>query len=87
MEGSLFIAGAALQWLRDELGVIENAAASETLAAAMPSNEGVYFVPAFTGLGAPHWDPHARGAVFGITRGTGANALTRAAIELSLIHI
>jgi len=81
LEGSLFIAGAALQWLRDELGVIENAAASETLAAAMPSNEGVYFVPAFTGLGAPHWDPHARGAVFGITRGTGANALTRAAIE------
>ncbi len=81
LEGSLFIAGAALQWLRDELGVLENAAASETLAAAMPSNEGVYFVPAFTGLGAPHWDPHARGAVFGITRGTGANALTRAAIE------
>ena len=81
LEGSLFIAGAALQWLRDELGVIESAAASETLAAALSSNEGVYFVPAFTGLGAPHWDPHARGAVFGITRGTGANALTRAAIE------
>ena len=81
LEGSIYIAGAAIQWLRDELELIDNAAASETLAAGLASNQGVYLVPAFTGLGAPHWDPYARGALFGLTRGTGAAELARAALE------
>ena len=81
LEGSIFIAGAAVQWLRDGLGVIDHAAQSEALAASLEDNRGVYLVPAFTGLGAPHWDPRARGAIFGITRDTGPAELARAALE------
>lgn len=81
LEGSIFIAGAAVQWLRDGLGVIEAASETEDLARSLESNAGVYFVPAFTGLGAPHWDPHARGAIFGLTRGTRTAHLARAALE------
>ena len=81
LEGSIFVAGAAIQWLRDGLGVIQSANESEELAAALTSNRGVYMVPAFTGLGAPYWDPHARGALFGLTRDTGINDLVRSALE------
>jgi glycerol kinase len=81
LEGSVFIAGAALQWLRDELRVIQYAAESEAMALATPDTGGVYFVPAFVGLGAPHWDPYARGSILGITRGTNRNHLVRAALE------
>ncbi len=81
LEGSVFIAGAAVQWLRDGLGLIGHAAEVEALAASVPDTDGVYFVPAFTGLGAPHWDPHARGTVCGITRGTTRAHLARAALE------
>jgi glycerol kinase len=81
LEGSIFVAGAAVQWLRDGLGVIESAVQTEALAASLESNHGVYLVPAFTGLGAPHWDPDARGAIFGITRDTGPAHLARAALE------
>jgi len=81
LEGSVFIAGAALQWLRDELRVIQDAAESEAMALATPDTGGVYFVPAFVGLGAPHWDAYARGSIFGITRGTNRNHLVRAALE------
>src|SRR5688572_32352511 len=80
LEGSIFSAGSTVQWLRDELRVISNAAQTESLARdAGPS--GVYLVPAFTGLGAPHWDPDARGAILGLTRGSGIAALARAALE------
>ena len=81
LEGSVFIAGAALQWLRDELQLIQYAAESEAMALAIPDTGGVYFVPAFVGLGAPHWDAYARGSIFGITRGTNRNHLVRAALE------
>ncbi len=81
LEGSIFIAGAAVQWLRDSLGLIKSAAETEALAAGLADNQGVYLVPAFTGLGAPHWDPNARGAVFGITRDTGPAVLARATLE------
>lgn len=81
IEGSIFIAGAAIQWMRDALGVIEEAAMTEKLAAKADPNQDVYLVPAFTGLGAPHWDPDARGAIFGITRGTTPAELSRAALE------
>ncbi len=81
IEGSVFIAGAAIQWLRDQLGLIETAAASEKLAASVPDTGGVYFVPAFVGLGAPHWDSGARGLVTGLTRATGRAHLVRAALE------
>jgi len=81
LEGSIFIAGAALQWLRDGLGVLADARESEALAAQLQDNQGVYLVPAFTGLGAPHWDPYARGAIFGMTRDTGPAHLARAALE------
>jgi len=81
LEGSIFVAGAAIQWLRDGLGLIEEAAESEALARELDSNEGVYLVPAFTGLGAPHWDPNARGALFGLTRNTGPQHIARAALE------
>jgi len=77
----VFIAGAALQWLRDELQVIQDAADSEAMALAVPDTGGVYFVPAFVGLGAPYWDAYARGSIFGITRGTNRNHLVRAALE------
>jgi len=81
LEGSVFIAGAAVQWLRDGLAVIRSSAEIEPLAASVPDNGGVYFVPAFTGLGAPHWDPHARGTITGLTRGTTAAHFARAALE------
>jgi glycerol kinase len=81
LEGSIFVAGAAVQWLRDGLGIIDSAEQTEALAASLDSNHGVYLVPAFTGLGAPHWDPDARGAIFGITRDTGPAHLVRATLE------
>ncbi len=81
LEGSIFIAGAAMQWLRDGLGILTNAQQSEAMAAGLEDNQGVILVPAFTGLGAPHWDPHARGAIFGITRDTGPAHLARAGLE------
>ena len=81
LEGSIFISGAAIQWLRDGLLFFEQAADSEKLAGSVADNGGVYFVPALTGLGAPHWDPYARGAIFGITRGTTRAHITRAALE------
>ena len=81
LEGSVFIAGAALQWLRDELQVIQCAAESETMALAVPDTGGVYFVPAFVGLGAPYWDPYARGILVGLTRGTTRAHIARAALE------
>ena len=81
LEGSVFIAGAAIQWLRDGLGLIERAADTERLARDVPDTGGVYFVPAFVGLGAPHWEPNARGTIVGITRGTGRAHLARAALE------
>jgi glycerol kinase len=80
-EGSVFVTGAAVQWLRDGLGLIDDAAQSEYLAASVPDSGGVVFVPALTGLGAPHWDPDARGAVFGITRGSTRAHLVRATLE------
>jgi glycerol kinase len=81
LEGPMFVAGAAVQWLRDELGIIASAAESEALAASVPDSGGVYVVPAFVGLGAPHWDPHARGAIFGLTRGATRAHLVRATLE------
>ena len=81
LEGSIFVAGAAVQWLRDGLGLIGTAPETEALAAALPDSGGVYLVPAFTGLGAPHWDPDARGAIFGLTRDSGPAHLARAALE------
>ena len=81
LEGSVFVAGAVVQWLRDGLGLIRSSAEIERLAATVTDSGGVCLVPAFVGLGAPHWDPHARGAVFGITRGTKAGHLARAALE------
>ena len=81
LEGSVFVAGAVVQWLRDGLGILRSAAEIETLAASVPDNGGVYFVPALTGLGAPHWDPHARGAIVGLTRGATGAHLARAALE------
>ncbi len=81
LEGSIFIAGAAVQWLRDGLQIIRVAGETEALARGLKDNGGVYLVPAFVGLGAPHWDPHARGALFGLTRDTGIAHLARAALE------
>jgi glycerol kinase len=81
LEGSVFIAGAAIQWLRDGLGIIEHAADIEALASSVPDAGGIYFVPALSGLGAPYWDPHARGAIVGITRGTNRAHLARATLE------
>jgi glycerol kinase len=81
LEGSVFVTGAALQWLRDGLGILGAAAESETLARALDGNEGVYFVPALTGLGSPHWAPEARGVIAGISRGTRREHLVRAALE------
>lgn len=80
-EASVFVAGAAVQWLRDGLGLLELAGETERLAASLDGNDGVYFVPALTGLGSPHWDPDARGAIMGITRGTTRAHLARAALE------
>jgi len=81
MEGSIFITGAAVQWLRDGLGLITNAAESEALACSVPDSGGVYFVPAFVGLGAPYWDMYARGTIVGVTRGTTRGHLARATLE------
>ncbi|MDR0434747.1 MAG: glycerol kinase GlpK [Gracilibacteraceae bacterium] len=81
LEGSVFVGGAVVQWLRDELKLVETAADSEYFAAKVADNGGVYMVPAFTGLGAPHWDMRARGAIFGLTRGHNKNHLIRAALE------
>src|SRR5271166_613722 len=81
LEGSVFIAGAVVQWLRDGLGIIKTSAEVETLAATVPDNGGVYLVPAFVGLGAPHWDAYARGAIVGLTRGSTAAHIARAALE------
>jgi len=81
LEGSVFIGGAAIQWLRDGLKIISHARDTEKMAINLPDNEGVYFVPALTGLGAPYWDQDARGAFFGITRGTSAAHFARAALE------
>ncbi len=81
IEGSIFVAGAAVQWLRDGLKLFANAAESETLATSVPDNNGVYFVPAFTGLGAPYWNPHARASISGLTRESNASHIVRAALE------
>jgi len=81
LEGSVFVGGAVVQWLRDGLGLIRKSEDIEALASSVPDNGGVYFVPAFVGLGAPHWDSYARGSIFGLTRGTTAGHLARAAVE------
>ena len=81
LEASIFVTGAAVQWLRDGLGIIREAAETEALAASLESNDGVYFVPALTGLGSPHWDPYARGTIVGLTRGSGRAHLARATLE------
>jgi glycerol kinase len=81
VEGSVFVAGAAVQWLRDGLGLIARAGESESLARSVPDNGGVYFVPAFVGLGTPHWEPEARGTITGLTRGTSRAHLVRSALE------
>jgi len=81
LEGSIFIAGAAIQWLRDNLQIIPNSASSELSANAVSDNGGIYFIPAFTGLGAPYWDPDSKGAIFGITRDTTKDHIVRAALE------
>jgi glycerol kinase len=81
LEASIFVTGAAVQWLRDGLGIIAGAGESEDLAASLDGNDGVYFVPALTGLGSPHWDPYARGTIVGLTRGSSRAHLARAALE------
>lgn len=81
LEGSVFVGGAVIQWLRDELKLIANAAESESMAVSAGDNGGVYLVPAFVGLGAPYWDPYARGMIVGLTRGSGADHIVRAALE------
>src|SRR5207237_7026390 len=81
LEGSVFIGGAVVQWIRDGLQLVRTAAEIEALATSGPDNGGIYLVPAFAGLGAPHWDPYARGAIVGITRGTTAGHIARAAVE------
>ena len=81
LEGAIFVAGAAIQWLRDGLKILKHAAQSELMAESVEDNAGVYFVPALVGLGAPYWDQNARGAIFGITRGTRASHIVRAALE------
>jgi glycerol kinase len=87
LEGSVFIAGAVVQWLRDGLGLIKSSADIEALARSVPDSGDVYFVPAFTGLGAPYWDPYARGTIIGITRGTTAAHLARAAVESIALQV
>ena len=81
VEGSIFIGGAAVQWLRDKMGIIANAGESEAIAASVPNTGGVYFVPAFVGLGSPHWDSRARGMISGLTQGTGRAEIVRATLE------
>ena len=81
LEGSVFVAGASIQWLRDQVGLFDDSAASEKMALSVSDSAGCYFVPAFVGLGAPYWDPYARGTILGITRGTDKNHIVRAALE------
>ena len=81
LEGSVFVSGATIQWLRDELGLIGSAAETEAMAQEVSDTAGAYIVPAFTGLGAPYWDPYARGAILGLTRGVNRNHIARAALE------
>ncbi len=81
LEGSVFVCGAAIQWLRDELSLMKNSAESERMALSVKDSNGVYVVPAFVGLGAPYWDPYARGSIFGLTRGANKNHLVRATLE------
>ena len=81
IEGSIFVAGSAIQWLRDNLKAMDCASESEALAQESNSESNVYFVPAFTGLGAPYWDPYARGEIFGLTRGVNSNHIIRATLE------
>lgn len=81
LEGAIFVTGSAVQWLRDGIGMIQHASETRELAGAQPNNEGVYFVPALVGLGAPHWDPYARGLLIGITRGTSKGHVARAVLE------
>ena len=81
LEGSIFVGGSVVQWLRDGLGIIKSSSDIETLAATVPDNGGIYFVPALTGMGAPYWDPYAKGSINGITRGTTAGHIARAALE------
>jgi glycerol kinase len=81
LEAAIFVSGAAVQWLRDGLGIVAAAEETEALAASLDGNDGVYFVPALTGLGSPHWDPYARGTIVGLTRGSGRAQLARAALE------
>jgi glycerol kinase len=87
LEGSIFVSGSAVQWLRDGLGLFEDSSEVEALAASVPSSDGVTFVPALTGLGAPHWDPSARGAIFGLTRGTTAAHIARATLEAIALQV
>jgi len=87
LEGSVFIGGAVVQWIRDGLGLVRSAPEIETLAASVADNGGVYLVPAFAGLGAPHWDPFARGTIVGITRGTTAGHIARAALESIALQV
>lgn len=84
LEGSIFVGGSAIQWLRDGLGIIKSSSEVEALAMTVPDNGGVYFVPALTGLGAPYWDQYAKGTICGLTRGTTAAHIARAALEVSL---
>ena len=81
LEGSVFVGGAVVQWLRDEMKLVQKASETEAVALSIPDNGGVYVVPAFTGLGAPHWDMYARGTIVGLTRGTGRAHVVRAALE------
>ena len=81
LEGSVFVSGATIQWLRDELGLISSAQETEAMARQVEDTAGAYIVPAFTGLGAPYWDPYARGAILGLTRGVNRNHIARAAVE------
>ena len=81
LEGSIFVAGAAVQWLRDRMQLVSTAEETESIAKGVPDNQGVYLVPAFTGMGAPYWDPEARGAIYGLTRDTGPEQIVRATLE------
>jgi glycerol kinase len=87
LEGSILVCGAAIQWLRDGLGILENASDSEAMARSVPDSGGVVLVPAFAGLGTPHWDPHARGLLVGITRGTSRDHVVRAALEAMALQV
>src|SRR5207247_8925164 len=86
LEGSIFVTGAAVQWLRDGLGIIQRSDQVGPLAASVPDTGDVYFVPALAGLGAPHWDPYARGVIVGITRGTTAAHIARADVEAMAVQ-